>query len=120
MSVADPGEEFWCNLTAQQEFLDPDAKDALAHKNKEIEDEGDNSSASRTSDLMADGSFGLSFVTPTTEVADNDPHDAAAFDAAEVSFHQKIPLSHVLLISAICYVMDPIGPNPRPPSQAKR
>ena len=72
------------------------------------------------SDLMADGSFGLSFVTPTTEVADNDPHDDAAFDAAEVSFHQKIPLSHVLRISAICYVIDHIGPTHRPPSQAKR
>ena len=89
MSVADPGEEFWCNLAAQQEFLDPDAKIAWAHENEEFEDEGNDSSASGTSDLMADGSFGLSFATPTTEVADNDPHDDAAFDAAEVSFHQK-------------------------------
>ena len=87
MSVADPGEEFWHNLAAQQEFLDPDAKIAWAHESEEFEDEGNDSSASRTSDLMADGS--LSFAAPTTEVADNDPLDDAAFDAAEASFHQK-------------------------------
>ena len=89
MSVADPGEEFWCNLAAQQEFLYPDTKDAWAHENKEFEDEGNDSSASGTSDLMADGSFGLSFAPPTTEVANNDPHADAAFDAAEVSFHKR-------------------------------
>eukprot|EP00956_Cyclotella_meneghiniana_P018941 scaffold31990_cov95-Cyclotella_meneghiniana.AAC.2 len=27
-SSVDPGEEFWGNLTAEQEFLDPDAEDA--------------------------------------------------------------------------------------------
>ena len=58
MSVADPGEEFWRDLTAQQEFLDPDAEDAWVHGNEEFEDEGDDSSASGTSVLMADGSFG--------------------------------------------------------------
>ena len=89
MSVADAGEEFWRDLAAQQNFLDSDAEDAWAHENEEFEDEGDDSSASGTSDLMADGSVGLSFSAPTTEVADNDPHDDAAFDAAEVSFHQK-------------------------------
>ena len=62
--------------------MDPDAEDTWAHKNEEFEDEGDDSSASGTSDLMADGSFGLSFATPTSEVVDNDPHDDAAFDAA--------------------------------------
>ena len=103
MSVADPGEEFWCDLTAQQEFLDPDAKDAWAHENEEFEDEGDDSSASGTSDLMADGSFGLSFAAPTTEVANNDPHADAAFDAAEVSFHRKN--TTFTCITNICHLL---------------
>ena len=45
MSVADPGEEFWHDLAAQQEFLDPDAEDASAYENKEFEDEVDDSLA---------------------------------------------------------------------------
>ena len=73
MSVADPGEEFWHNLAAQHEFLDPHAEIAWARENEEFEDEGDDSSASGTSDIMADGSFGLRFAAPTTEVANNDP-----------------------------------------------
>ena len=103
MSVADPGEEFWRNLTAQQEFLDPDPEDAWAHENEEFEDEGDNSSASGMSDLMADGS--LSFAAPTTEVAHNESLDAAAFDAAEVSFYQKnTTFTHVTNIcQLLCY-----------------
>ena len=60
MSACDPGEEFWGNLARQQEFLDPDAEDAWAHENEEFDDEGDDSSASRITDLQADGSFGLS------------------------------------------------------------
>ena len=83
--------------------MDPDTKDACAHKNKVFEDEGDDSSASGTSDLLADGSIGLSFVAPTTEVTDNNPHDDAAFDAAEVSFHQKN--TTFTLVTNICHLL---------------
>ena len=89
MSAADAGEEFWANLAAEQDFLDPDADDAWAHEQEEFEDEGDDSSACGVTDLQADGSFGLSFAPITTEPADNDPPDDAAFDAAEVSFCVK-------------------------------
>ena len=77
----------------------------MGSRDEEFEDEGNNSSASGTSDLMADGSFGLSFAAPTTQVADNDPHDDAAFDAAEVSFHQKnTSFTHVTNICQLqCY-----------------
>ena len=86
MSACDPGEEFWGNLARQQEFLDPDAEDAWAHENEEFDDEGDDSSASRITDLQADGSFGLSFAQTTTEQTDNDLPDASASDTAEVTF----------------------------------
>ena len=62
--------------------------DAWAHENEEFVDE-DDSSGCAVLDLEADGSYGLSLSATTTEVADNDPPDASASDAAEVSFHEK-------------------------------
>ena len=55
----DPGEEFWGNLTAEQEFLDPDAEDVGAHKNEEFVDEDDDSSGCGVVDLQAGGSYGI-------------------------------------------------------------
>ena len=89
MSAADPGEDYWDDLAAQQEFLDPDADDAWAHENEEFVDEGDDESCSGTSNLIVDGSFGLSFAPVVTAQTDIDPHDDAELDAAEVSFHKK-------------------------------
>ena len=97
MSTADPGEEFWGNLATEQDFLDPDANDAWAHENEEFVDEDDDSSGCAVLDLKADGSYGLSLSTTTTEVTDNDPPGASASDAAEVSFHEKKSLSPRLL-----------------------
>lgn len=89
MSVTDPGDEFWDNLAAEQDFLDHDAKDTWAHENEEIVDKGNDSLGTGTPDLMADSSFGLSSASPTTEVAKNDLIGDAAFDAAEVSLCAK-------------------------------
>ena len=89
MSAADFGEEYWADLAAEQEFLDPDADDAWAHENEEFVDEGDDESTSGASNLITDGSFGLSFAPVSDAQADNNPPDDADFDAAEVSFHQK-------------------------------
>jgi hypothetical protein len=89
MSACDPGEEFWDNLARQHEFLDPDAEDAWAHENEEFVDEGDDSSASGTTDLQADGSFGLSFAQITTEQTDHDLPDAFAYDTLKVSVCTK-------------------------------
>eukprot|EP00956_Cyclotella_meneghiniana_P022924 scaffold43919_cov42-Cyclotella_meneghiniana.AAC.1 len=83
MSAADPGEEFWGNLAAEQDFLDPDADDAWAHENEEFVDDDDDSSGCGVFDLQADGSYGLSLSARTTELADNDPPDASASGASE-------------------------------------
>ena len=77
MSAVDPGEEFWGNLAAEQDFLDPDADDAWAHENEEFVDEDDDSSGCAVFDLSSDGSYGLSLSATTTEVADNDPPDVS-------------------------------------------
>ena len=77
MSAADAGEEFWANLAAEQDFLDPDADDAWAHVNEEFVDEDDDSSGCAVFDLSSDGSYGLSLSATTTEVADNDPPDVS-------------------------------------------
>ena len=89
MSVAEEGEQFWDNLATEQDFLDPDAEDAWAHENEEFVDEGDDESATGTSNLLADGSFGLSFASPTTEVPHIDDIGDADFNAAEVRFCAK-------------------------------
>ena len=102
MSSADAGEDFWANLVTEQDFLDPDADDAWAHEQEEFVDEGDDSSACGVTNLQADGSFGLSFARITTEEADNDPPDDAAFDAEEVSFRIKICKSHHPTNHVIC------------------
>ena len=63
----------------------------------EFVDEGDGSSASRISNLIVHGSFGLlSFALITTEAPDNEPPDDVAFDAAEVSLCRKNPLRRML------------------------
>ena len=41
MSAADPGEEFWHDLAAAQNNLDPDASDAWSHADSELCDESD-------------------------------------------------------------------------------
>ena len=97
MSAADAGEEFWANLAAEQDFLDPDADDAWAHENEEFVDEDHDSSGCAVFDLSADGSYGLSLSPTTTAVADNDPPDVPDSNVAEVSFLKKIPLSRHLL-----------------------
>ena len=89
MSVAEEGEQFWDNLATEQDFLDPDAEDAWAHENEEFVDEGDDESATGTSNLLVDGSFGLSFASPTTEVPHIDDIGDADFNAAEVRFCAK-------------------------------
>ena len=41
MSATDPGEEFWHDLAAAQNNLDPDASDAWSHADSELCDESD-------------------------------------------------------------------------------
>eukprot|EP00956_Cyclotella_meneghiniana_P014568 scaffold21863_cov68-Cyclotella_meneghiniana.AAC.3 len=92
MSAVDPGEEFWGNLAAEQDFLDPDADDAWAHENEEFVDEDDDSSGCAVFDLSSDGSYGLSLSATTTEVADNDPPDVS--DSNVVSQTEVVMTTH--------------------------
>ena len=52
----------------------------------EFDDDADDSSASGPSNLIVDGSVGLSFASTTTEAPDNGTPGDVAFDAAEVSY----------------------------------
>eukprot|EP00956_Cyclotella_meneghiniana_P037498 scaffold139642_cov36-Cyclotella_meneghiniana.AAC.3 len=111
MSAVDPGEEFWGNLAAEQDFLDPDADDAWAHENEEFVDEDDDSSGCAVFDLSADGAYGLSLSPTTTVVADNDPPDASDYNVAEVSFLKKI--SMILMFCSPNSHPHPMPPGPQ-------
>ena len=103
MAATDPGEEFWDNLVAGQENLDPDESDAWAHEHKEFGNEADNSSGFGTSNLQVDCSFDLSFAPTTTESADEEVPGGSASNPLEVSFHKKTLSRKLLIHSFHCF-----------------
>eukprot|EP00956_Cyclotella_meneghiniana_P038892 scaffold161728_cov66-Cyclotella_meneghiniana.AAC.1 len=108
MSATDLGEEFWHDLAAAQNNLDPDASDAWSHADSELCDESDDFTPSDDENQQIDGTF-----SPTShrrrrgnEDSDDESQGGAAFDVQDhlttkICGHLTPPLNQWILKNRI-------------------
>ena len=94
MSATDPGEEFWHDLAAAQNNLDPDASDARSHADSELCDESDDFTPSDDENQQLDGIFSLTSHRRGNEDSDDESQGGAAFDVQEPPSDENLQPSH--------------------------
>lgn len=94
MSAHDPGEEFWQDLVAAQENLDPDADDAWSHADSELCDESDDFTPSDDENHQIEGIFSLTSQRRANEESDDESQGGAAFNVQEPPSDENLQPSH--------------------------
>jgi hypothetical protein len=93
MSAHDPGEEFWQDLVAAQENLDPDADDAWSHADSELCDESDDFTPSDDENHQIEGIFSLTSQRRANEESDDESQGGAAFNVQEPPSDENAAIS---------------------------
>ena len=119
MSTPDPSEEFWHDLAATQNNLDPDASDAWSHADSELCDESDDFTPSEDENNEIDGIFSLTSHRHGNEDSDDESQGGAAFNVQEPpsdkNFQLFPPTTEPMDIDQSDHSQPPISNSPTHP-----